>query len=83
MTTTPIPCESHSNRIANVPTESAVRRKALRQELILHKSRRRTLGHRDYGSYQLVDFRNVLVLGDPNGTLEECHEFLMEGGNQS
>jgi len=60
------------------PTESALRRRARRREYRLIKSRLRGQPHsNDQGRYQLVDYRNVVVLGDAyDSTLSDVAAFL-------
>lgn len=64
----------------NSNTESALRKRAYRRGFIMRKCRLRNLEHPDYGTFQLADFYNVLVLGDRNTgfgcDLEEIAEFL-------
>lgn len=62
--------------------ENRLRRMASRQRLVLRKSRRRDPRATDYGTFQLLDFNNRLVLGDRDHgfgrDLDEIEAFLMK-----
>jgi len=63
----------------NTPSESAVRQKARRQNLILRKCRSRTPEHPAYGTYGLVTAQNVGELWGREGygfTLADCNDYL-------
>jgi hypothetical protein len=65
--------------------ENRLRRMAERQGMRLVKSRRRDPNAIDFGTYQLVDDRNCLILGDSQAAsgfgidLKEIEGFLTKG----
>lgn len=71
--------------MADKVRENRIRRMAERRGLVLRKSRRRDPGALDFGTYQLVDSRNCLVLGNSNTAsgygidLGEVERFLEKG----
>jgi hypothetical protein len=70
-------------RLKKIPSESALRRKAQRQGLILRKARTRNQEHPDHGTYCLIcASTNFLELGDNNTgfgySLDEINHYLAE-----